>query len=95
MYIDRLNQISSILLTPYNIHRIIFVAILLAIKYNEDICFGFDFYAKIGGIPVKELKKLESDFVYLIKFQFFIDKDDFEKYKLYIDDIELEENKKL
>ena len=58
MYIDRFCEISSLLLTPYNIHRIIFVSLLLAIKFNEDICFGFYFYAKIGGVPICELKKL-------------------------------------
>ena len=88
IYIDRLSEISSIVLTPYNVHRILFVSILLAIKYNEDICFGFDFYAKIAGIPIKQLKILERDFVNLIKFKFFIDKDEFENYKLYIDEIE-------
>ena len=93
MYIDRLSDISSVLLTPYNVHRILFVSILLAIKYNEDICFGFDFYAKIAGMPINDLKKMERDFVYLIKFKFYIDKDEFEKYKLYIDDIECDENK--
>ena len=94
IYIDRLSEISSIILTPYNIHRIVFIAVLLAIKYNEDICFGFDFYSKIAGVSIKELKRLESEFVYLIKFKFYIDKDDFEKYKLYIDDIECDEIKK-
>ena len=94
IYIDRLSEISSIILTPYNIHRIVFVAVLLAIKYNEDICFGLDFYSKIAGISIKELKRLEIEFVYLIKFKFHIDKNDFEKYKLYIDDIEYDENKK-
>ena len=88
MYIDRLSQISSIVLTPYNVHRILFVSVLLAIKYNEDICFDFDFYAKIAGVPTKELKKMESDFVYLIKFKFYINKEEFEKYKSYIEDIE-------
>ena len=88
MYIDRLSQISSIVLTPYNVHRILFVSVLLAIKYNEDICFGFDFYAKIAGVSIKELKKMESDFVYLIKFKFYINKEEFEKYKSYIEDIE-------
>ena len=94
MYIDRLSDISSILLTPYNIHRIIFVSVLLAIKYNEDVCFGFDFYAKVAGVPTKELKIMERDFVYLIKFKFFIDKEEFEKYKLYIEDIECDDDKK-
>ena len=93
MYIDRLSHISSIILTPYNIHRILFVSVLLAIKYNEDICFDFEFYAKIAGVPVKELKKMESDFVYLIQFKFYIKREEFEKYKLYIEDIEYDEVK--
>ena len=94
IYIDRLSEISSILLTPYNVHRIIFVSILLAIKYNEDICFGFDFYAKIAGLPTRELKILERDYVYLIKFKLYIGQEEFNNYKSYIDDIESEENKK-
>ena len=94
MYIDRICEHSSVVLTPYNIHRIIFVSILMAIKYNEDINFGFDFYAKIAGLPIKELKILEHNFIDLIKFHFFVDKDEFEKYKSYIDDIEVDSNKK-
>ena len=84
MYIDRICEHSSIILTPYNIHRIVFVSILMAIKYNEDTNFGFDFYAKIAGVPIKELKVLERDFIDLIKFHFFINKEEFDKYKLYI-----------
>jgi hypothetical protein len=94
MYIDRICEHSSVILTPYNIHRIIFVSILMAIKYNEDICFEYDFYSKIAGIPMKELKILEGEYIDLIKFHFFINKEDFDKYKIYIDDIEIESNKK-
>ena len=72
MYIDRICQISSVILTPYNIHRIIFVSILMAIKYNEDICFEFEFYSKIAGIPMKELKSLEREFIDLIQFHFIL-----------------------
>ena len=90
MYIDRICEQSSIILTPYNLHRLVFVAILMAIKYNEDVCFEFEFYAKIAGIPIKELKMLEREFVELIKFDFYIGKDEFDKYKLYIDDIDIE-----
>ena len=94
MYIDRICETSSIILTPYNLHRLVFVAILMAIKYNEDVCFEFEFYAKIAGIPIKELKILEREFVELIKFHFYIGKDEFDKYKSYIDDIEIELDKK-
>ena len=94
MYIDRICEHSSVILTPYNIHRIIFVSILMAIKYNEDICFDYEFYAKIAGISMKELKILEREYIDLIKFHFFVGKEEFDKYKIYIDDIEFEPNKK-
>ena len=58
IYIDRINQISNIIITPYNIHRIIFISVLLAIKYNEDITFDFDYYAQVAGISIDELKSL-------------------------------------
>lgn len=93
MYIDRICEHSSVILTPYNIHRIIFVSILMAIKYNEDICFDYEFYAKIAGISMKELKILEREYIDLIKFHFFVGKEEFDKYKLYIDDIEIEPKK--
>ena len=94
MYIDRICENSSVILTPYNIHRLIFVSILMAIKYNEDICFEFEFYSKIAGIPIKELKSLEREFIDLIKFNFYINKEDFDKYKSYIEDIDVESDKK-
>ena len=34
--IDRLFQLSNVTLAYHNIHRIIFSAILISIKYNED-----------------------------------------------------------
>ena len=88
IYIDRLSKFSGIILTPYNIHRIIFVAILIAIKYNEDNIFTFDFYSQVAGISINELRILEFEFVCLLKFKLFINKKEFEKYKVYIDDIE-------
>ena len=92
IYIDRLNCISSVILTPYNIHRILFIAILLAIKYNEDNTYDFEYYSQVAGISVKELKVLEFEFVCLLKFKLFINKKEFDEYKLYIDDIDCEDD---
>lgn len=94
IYIDRMCEASSVIITPYNVHRILFTSILLAIKYNEDVNFSDIFYAKISGMNIKEIKKLERDFVDLIGFNFFVKKEYFQKYKQYIDEIELEVEKK-
>ena len=55
IYIDKIYEKTSIILTEFNIHRILFTSILIAIKYNEDIFYENNFYAKIAGVTVKEL----------------------------------------
>ena len=94
IYIDRINQISNIIITPYNIHRIIFISVLLAIKYNEDITFDFDYYAQVAGISIDELKSLEIEFVCLVKFKLYINKQQFDNYKSFLDEIDCEEGNK-
>ena len=81
IYIDRLCQKTNLILTPYNIHKITFTSILLSLKYNEDLIYNFSFYSKIAGINVKELKKLESEFVNLINFSLYVEREQFEKYR--------------
>ena len=91
IYIDRISEISSVILTPYNVHRLMFVSLLTAIKYNEDVCFGFSFYANVAGVPVKELRKLERDFIDLLQFKLFVKNEEFEKYRLSIEEMDSEE----
>lgn len=84
IYIDRLCEISTIMLTPHNIHRLLFGSILAAIKYNEDTFYEMKYYAEIAGVDVKELKMLESEFVNMIEFKLFVNKIQFEKYNNYL-----------
>ena len=82
--IDRLSKLSNLVLTYYNIHRILFTSVLLSIKYNEDTCYDNKFYAEIAGIKLKELNILEYTFSYMIDFRFFINKEIFRKYEKYL-----------
>ena len=81
IYIDKIYEKTSIILTEFNIHRILFTSILIAIKYNEDIFYENNFYAKIAGVTDKELRKMEITFLRLIKFELYANKSLFEKYK--------------
>ncbi len=67
------------------------MAILLAIKYNEDLQYDFNFYSMIAGIPMKELKYLESEFTCLIKFNLYINDEDYRDYKSNLDDIDCDD----
>lgn len=48
VYIDRFCKKSNIMLTYYNIHRIIFAAVLISIKFNEDGFFDYEYYSRIA-----------------------------------------------
>ena len=66
IYIDRICTKKGIILSKYNIHRLLFTSILVAIKYNEDRIYEFYFYSDIAGLSVKELSTLEKEFLKLL-----------------------------
>ena len=84
IYIDRICEYNDIILSDFNIHRIIFSSVVLAIKINEDDYYSNSFYSKVGGIAAKELKALEFDFVRLIRYNLFVNQNIYEKYKVFI-----------
>jgi hypothetical protein len=84
IYIDRVCKNKGIVLTKYNIYRILFSAIFTALKFNEDIFYKTSFYAKIGGISIKELINLENAFIKLIDFKLFVSEEIFQTYSGYL-----------
>jgi hypothetical protein len=84
IYIDRICKKKGIVLSKYNIHRLLFIAILIAIKYNEDIIYDNLYYSKIGGVTKKELLILENEFLKLIDFNLFVSNKMYQKYYDYL-----------
>jgi hypothetical protein len=88
--IDRLCEKANLTLTYYNVYRIIFSAILISIKYNEDNYFDNQFYSEIAGVKLKELKLLEYNFISLLHFNLFIQDEIYDRYKKNLFDFEKE-----
>ena len=82
IYIDRINKIKAI--NEFNIHRIFFTAVLISIKYNEDIIFNNDYYSKVAGVKLNEINKMELEFISLLDFNLYIDPEEFGTYKQFI-----------
>ena len=82
--IDHMCKKSNVILTPYNIHRILFSSVLISIKYNEDSYYDNNFYAQIAGIKANELQLLEYKFFELNDFHVYINDKEFEQYELYL-----------
>ena len=84
IYIDRICKNKGVKLTKYNIHRILFISILISIKFNEEKIYPNSFYSKIAGISIKELIKLESAFLKLIDFKLYISEEIYNIYSTYL-----------
>ena len=84
IYIDRLCTLGQITLTYYNIHRILFGAILISIKYNEDTFYGNKYYAEIAGVKINELNSIEYNFILLSNYDLFVSDEIFKHYNAYL-----------
>lgn len=82
--IDHMCKKSNIVLTPYNIHRILFSSVIISIKYNEDSYYDNNFYAQIAGIKPNELKLLEYKFLELNDFDVYVTDVEYEQYEQYL-----------
>ena len=84
IYMDRLCEMSKIMLDLANFHRIFLISFVIAIKYNDDKYYTNSMYAKMGGISLNELNKLETYFLQSIEFFLFVENEIFEKYLNYL-----------
>ena len=85
IYIDRICEINSLLLTNYNIHRILLISILAAIKYVDDSVYSNKYYSEVAGVSLKELNLMENSFYELLDFELFVSEEEFEKYNFYLE----------
>jgi len=91
IYIDRLllNR-PSFTLSLKNIHRVVLLALVVAIKYLDDVYADNNVYAKIGGISLSEFNMLEIEMIRLLDFDFYIDS---QLYFEYLDKLHLHHQK--
>ncbi|KRX01571.1 Cyclin-like protein [Pseudocohnilembus persalinus] len=79
IYLERIvakNQ-SNIQLTPFTVHRLLFVAVLTAIKFSNDNNYQNVYYAKVGGIKLQDLNKMEVEFLDLIEYNLLVSEEEY------------------
>lgn len=69
-----------------NIHRLILASVFVNAKYYQDINFSIQFYAKVGGVSIEELKQLEIEFFSGLNFQLKIEENIFAKYEAFFNE---------
>ena len=80
IYIDRLIQANNFLLTDLNVHRVAITSILLAAKFFDDAYYNNAYYAKVGGVLISEMNRLEVEFLFRINFSLHVSPDLYNKY---------------
>ncbi|CAD8114239.1 unnamed protein product [Paramecium sonneborni] len=81
IYLDKVQeQHQEILLNSHCVHRFLMIAIVLAIKFQDDDYYRNDYYSKIAGITLKELNQLESELLELLNYDLYISKDRYNNY---------------
>ena len=81
IYLDTICAKHKINFNYYNIHKFILAAFIVAVKFHEDDnIYSINFYAKLGGVTVKEALNLEYEFLTLIDFKLFIHQRLYNKY---------------
>jgi hypothetical protein len=82
IYIDRImKRRPDFVVCKLNIHRLVITAMMLAVKFYDDIYYSNAYYAKVGGVKSNEMNILEIQFLKLIEWHLFISNEEFELYK--------------
>ena len=88
IYIDLLNRKYKINLNYNNIHKLILASFIVTVKFHEDEHYSLKYYAKLGGISLKEIINLEYVFLTLLDFRLYISEELFQKYNNYLLNLE-------
>lgn len=84
VYLDRVSKCdSNTSITKRSCHRLLLAGIVLACKFHDDeddIHYNNLFWAKVGGIGVKELLTLEAQFLQLLNWRLFVPEAEYEQY---------------
>jgi len=81
IYIDRLIQCNpAFLVNSLNVHRIIITSVMLAAKYFDDHYYNNAYYGKVGGVPNTEVNSLEIEFLFMVNFNLFVSREEYEIY---------------
>jgi hypothetical protein len=78
VYIDRLVQNTPQLsVDSVSCHRLFLAGTILAVKYHDDVHHLNTHFAKVGGLDLKELNKLEATFLSMLRWRLHVEVKEF------------------
>jgi len=81
VYIDRLATADSgMVVSALNAHRLLLIAVVLATKFHDDIHYSNEYYAKVGGMTLKEVNSLEKHFAETLSWKLHVGPEEYRFY---------------
>ncbi|CAO3629761.1 unnamed protein product [Mucor hiemalis] len=80
VYFDCMSMQHHLRINSFNIHRLIISGVMISSKFFSDVFFTNARYAKVGGLPVKELNLLELQFLSINNFNIYISLEELQQY---------------
>lgn len=72
VYMEKYLHATKMNVSNRSVHRLVMTSIVIAAKFFDDRYFSNGFYAKVGGLSVKELNFLEREFLLTIQFELYV-----------------------
>jgi len=81
VYIDRIGKIDpAMTVCELNVHRLLVIAAMVAAKFHDDVYYSNSYYAKVGGLSLKEVNALEAKFLKMLDWHMFVDPQEYQLY---------------
>jgi len=81
VYIDRVGKIDpAMTVSELNVHRLLVIAAMLAAKFHDDVYYSNNYYAKVGGLCLKEVNALEAKFLKILDWKLFVGPEEYQLY---------------
>lgn len=74
------NDRQHFVMDSFNIHRLLISAVAVSTKFFSDYFYSNARYARVGGIPLQEMNKLEIQFMVLCDFKLLIPVEELQRY---------------
>ncbi|XP_024358568.1 cyclin-U1-1 [Physcomitrium patens] len=86
VFLDRLiHRQPDLLVTSLNVHRLLVTSVMVATKMLDDVHFNNAFFARVGGVSVLELNRLELEFLFRLDFKLSVTISVFESYCTFLE----------
>jgi hypothetical protein len=83
IYIDKICESKYYVLSMNNIHRMLIASIVNSTKYNEDKHLKNVEFAKIGGVSVEEMNRIEYLFFTYLGCELYVSVEHYDRYEKY------------